>query len=128
MGRQKACHRRPVRMKGRKRATGGLSAWEDRKRVTGGLPRMEYKNCRGREISPSRGSNFVRNSPAPVSSLCALTVQLVQHIPHTEHVHDAQSPVVETVAGADTARLLVPQMTAVIRADIALVAAVVVSL
>ena len=56
------------------------------------------------------------------------TSLLVQHVPHAQHVHDTQSPIVQTVAGTDITGTLIPQVTAVVGTDVALEAAVVVSL
>ena len=57
-----------------------------------------------------------------------LAFQLVQHIPHAKHVHDAQGTVIQAVAGTAVAGTLTPQVTAVVGTDVALKAAVVVSL
>ena len=53
---------------------------------------------------------------------------LVQHVPCAQHVHDTQSTVVQAVAGTDGAGAFAPQVTAVVRTDVAFVTALVVSL
>ena len=70
---------------------------------------------------------YCRNYPLSVGN-GDLAGFLIQHIPHAQHIHDAQSAVVQAVTGADIAGAFIPQVTAMVGTDVALEAAVVVSL
>lgn len=59
--------------------------------------------------------------------LILLFIQAVEQIPDAEHILDAEGTVILAVAGAAVAGAFLPQLTAVVGADIALKAVVVVS-
>ena len=55
-------------------------------------------------------------------------IKLFKHIPYAEHIHNAERAVVQTVAGTHVSGLLIPEMSAVVGTDVAVIATVVVSL
>ena len=60
--------------------------------------------------------------------LYLFTRKLVQHIPYSEHIHNAESTVVQTVTGTHVSGTFVPEVSAVVGTDVSLKAAVVVCL
>ena len=61
-------------------------------------------------------------------SIILFLIKLFEAVPNAEHIHNAESTVVKTVAGAHVAGALVPKVSAVVGADIALEAAVMIRL
>ena len=57
-----------------------------------------------------------------------LIFKLIKHIPDTEHIHNAERAVIETVSGTDVAGAFIPKVSAVVGTDISLKSSVVVRL
>ena len=85
--------------------------------------RMRAAECRERHAGRSLRKTIKRSEPRLAPSIYAiwgsvgvgdgdLTGVLVQGIPDSQHVHDAQGAVVQAVAGTDGAGAFVPQVTA----------------
>ena len=67
-----------------------------------------------------------KGANGPIDSL--LTLELIEHIPHAQHIHDAQRTVIQAVTRTAVARALAPEVTAMVRTDVALVAAIMIGL